>query len=86
MVPRQSCLACGTIRNPFNNVITHFPRFSVCRDLLEPPSCRDFSVELRDLDQLIASLERSGEPVDKWHTGRKRKSADVPTLRLPYKD
>jgi len=84
MVPRQSCVMCGTARNPFNNVITHFSKSKACRDAIETREPRDYTKELSDLETMLKSLRRQGEPVDKWHTGRKRSA--VPELPLPYRD
>lgn len=86
MVPRQSCLVCSTTRNPFNNVITRFSKEATCRDVMNPPAPRTYDRELRELEDLMDSLKRSGEPVDKWHTGRRRKLTDQEALPLPYAD
>lgn len=86
-VPRQSCLLCGTMRNPFNNVITRFSRDRQCRDNPEPREPQDFEKELRYVREQLESLKRQGDPADLWHTGRKRRrSPEAPELPLPYKD
>lgn len=87
MVPRQSCVLCGTRRNPFNNVIVYFPRDSQCRDNPERLEQKDWTDELKRVKEQLESLQRGGDRVDIWHTGRKRqRDPDTPELPLPYKD
>lgn len=84
---RQACAVCGTQRNPFNNVITFFPRARGCKQMMEggePPA--EYSKELEHIRWVLEAHESDGDLVDVYHTGRKLKPVTAPELPLPYKD
>lgn len=84
---RQTCEACGTVRNPLNNVITYFPRARGCRQMVEQGKVRDWDKEIRQIEWVLDAHESDGHRVDRYHTGRKKKpSASSLELPLPYKD
>lgn len=82
---RQTCEACGTSRNPFNHIITYFPRARSCRQLSQRAEPRDWSRELEHVRWILEAHQSDGDRVDRQHTGRKQRADTAPELPLPYK-
>lgn len=80
---RQSCVRCGTVRNPFTQQLVIRRRGSSCHEASKIDH-RDYSAELERVSWQLDALASDGHRVDHEHPRRIRPEA--PELALPYKD